>query len=890
MASRENGLQPKEATLFKSIVKHYETKQYKKGLKAADAVLKKVPEHGETLAMKGLILNCQERKTEAYELVALGVKKDIRSHVCWHVYGLLYRSDREYLKAIKCYRSALRHDPENVQILRDLSLLQVQMRDLDGFVETRKKLLTLKPTNKNNWFTFAVSEHLSGRKKEAAGIIQSFEDTLEGAPENEYEHSEMLLYKNMLLEEQGLKDECLEHLVKHEKEIVDGLCVLEKRAQLLRELGKFAEAEPLYRQLLKRNPEHYSYHAGVQACILQSTAPPIEQWLGADVSAEAESKLKALYEELMHTHPRSTVCRRLPLDFSRQASYFRVALKTYILPPLRKGVPSLFADLKPLYKDADKVKVLGDVFKEWLAALEKDGKLQGEKSCEMPTTIMWLRMLMAQHLDKLGDGHGAIEQIDLAIAHTPTLLDLYMVKARIYKHAGALDAAADWMDRARKMDLQDRYINTKCTRYMLRADKVDDAVKTIALFTKNGDNESNLFDMQCMWYELETASSMVRQGELGKALKQYTSVDKHFTDIIEDQFDFHTYCIRKMTLRAYVAMLRLEDGVYVERMGFYRKAASGAVEAYMSLFDKPKGAAADAAEDAEDGLSAAERKKLESKRRKAEAKAKAEAEAKAKAEAAAGAKADGGGGKGGKGGKKASDKPVDEDPDGAALAAAEDPLSKALPFLSILQAHASGELATQLLSCALYMRKGKLLLVLRALIKAVKIAGGTTDEPGVHCALVRFLHAVDAATKAGSAGETVLKVIDGQRSAIGAPAKGESLEAFNKAFLLKAQQQQPASAKASALLAAAEMQVLLDPSSKAAAAALLSGGVDVGSLPLPLTCEVHAALSKKLGAADLATQFKEKALKVFPFAQYFGGFVPEKDRPEPEKAPAPPAA
>ena len=103
----------------------YETKQYKKGLKAANIVLKKFAEHGETLAMKGLILNCLDRKVEAYELVRRGVKFDIQSHVCWHVYGLLYRSDREYLQAIKCYRGALRKEPENVQILRDLSLLQV---------------------------------------------------------------------------------------------------------------------------------------------------------------------------------------------------------------------------------------------------------------------------------------------------------------------------------------------------------------------------------------------------------------------------------------------------------------------------------------------------------------------------------------------------------------------------------------------------------------------------------------------------------------------------------------------------------------------------------------------------------------------------------------------
>jgi len=56
------------------------------------------------------------------------MQNDIKSHVCWHVLGLLYRSDREYREAIKCYRNALRIDPDNLEILRDLSLLQVIMR------------------------------------------------------------------------------------------------------------------------------------------------------------------------------------------------------------------------------------------------------------------------------------------------------------------------------------------------------------------------------------------------------------------------------------------------------------------------------------------------------------------------------------------------------------------------------------------------------------------------------------------------------------------------------------------------------------------------------------------------------------------------------------------
>ena len=163
-------LPSREQGQFRSIVKFYETKQYKKGVKTADGILKKFPEHGETLSMKGLVLNCmgEERKPEAYELVKLGLRHNMRSHVCWHVFGLLYRSDRNYGQAIKCYRNALRIDTENQQILRDLSSLQVQMRDDQGFKETRRMLLTLKPNSKNNWIAFAISQHLLGKLSDAS--------------------------------------------------------------------------------------------------------------------------------------------------------------------------------------------------------------------------------------------------------------------------------------------------------------------------------------------------------------------------------------------------------------------------------------------------------------------------------------------------------------------------------------------------------------------------------------------------------------------------------------------------------------------------------------------------------------------------------------------------
>lgn len=99
----EQDLPNKEASLFKNVVKFYEEKQYKKGLKEAEKILRqaKFKDHGETLAMKGLILNCMDRKEEAYTFTKRGLMMNMRSHVCWHVYGLLHRSDRDYDQAIR---------------------------------------------------------------------------------------------------------------------------------------------------------------------------------------------------------------------------------------------------------------------------------------------------------------------------------------------------------------------------------------------------------------------------------------------------------------------------------------------------------------------------------------------------------------------------------------------------------------------------------------------------------------------------------------------------------------------------------------------------------------------------------------------------------------------
>ena len=102
-SSDSQQLGAREQSVFKQLVRLYETKQYKKALKAADTILKRHATHGETLAMKGLVYNQLKRREDAHSLVKRGLEANFNSHVCWHVYGLIYRSENKYEQAIKCF-------------------------------------------------------------------------------------------------------------------------------------------------------------------------------------------------------------------------------------------------------------------------------------------------------------------------------------------------------------------------------------------------------------------------------------------------------------------------------------------------------------------------------------------------------------------------------------------------------------------------------------------------------------------------------------------------------------------------------------------------------------------------------------------------------------------
>jgi tetratricopeptide (TPR) repeat protein len=479
-----------------------------------------------------------------------------RSHVCWHVYGLLHRSDRNYNEAIKAYKQALRIDPENLQILRDLSLLQIQMRDLAGFVVTRHTLLTLKANAKINWLSFALAKHLTGDLRGAISVIDTYLGTLteEESPELErgFESSELAMYRNTILSE--IPDnygEALEHLAECEGLVVDRGAWLMTKATYQLYLGQFEEARKTFLDMFERGAcDDYRVHSGYMCALLELDPKTCEEALNLDgmdtvastmklTEEQKQTILEAYRGELLTLMPKSPTVKRIPLTL-QEGDEFRTAIDAYCRKALTRGVPSLCSDLSSflIVEEDERYRRIDDpvdiksnaayrTFVEmtdgYITSLDTNGKFSADDDKdETPSTILWAWFLRAGLHELAGEYEEGIALLDKCLEHTPTAVDVYELKARLLKAAGDIKSAVECLDTGRELDKQDRYINNQTTKYMLQAGMQEKALERISLFTRHeGNPEQNLFDMQCSWYELELADSLEKKEEWGRSLKKY---------------------------------------------------------------------------------------------------------------------------------------------------------------------------------------------------------------------------------------------------------------------------------------------------------------------------------------------------------------------------------
>ena len=698
-------LASKERSLFSQVVKNYENKQYKKGqhvapelrfgpltpctgLKTADQILRKKPDHGDTLAMKALIINGQGNSDEAFSLAKVALKNAMKSHICWHVYGLLYRSNKNFEEAIKAYKFALKLEPGSHQIQKDLALLQMQMRDYPGYVQSRRAILQNKTLWRGNWTALAVAQHLAGDLWDAERTLTTFEETLlSPPPRTDLEHAEAVLYKNTIIAEMGDFERALDHLNAAAKNNPDRGWVMETTAEYLLRLDRKEEAEKAYRDLLARNAEYRKYYDGLIAA--------------RGIDSSNSKALKALYDEYAQENPRGDAARRIPLDFLG-GDDFREAADQYLQHMLHKGIPSLFANLKALYTDStkrDMLQALVEGYASGEALPQMNGSAEKQTNGEVDHFHLSVQYFLSQHYNYCLSRNlsKAMKHIDEALKSAPRSVDYHMTKARIWKHYGNSQKAAEIMEYARTLDVRDRYINTKAAKYQLRNNENEAAISNMGKFTRTdapGGPLGDLHDMQCQWYIYEDGLSYLRQGKLGLALKRFTSIYNIFEIWQEDQFDFHSFSFRKGQLRAYVDMIRWED--HLREHPFFARAAIEAAKIYIRLHDNPDlshGPLINGVNGAT--MDASERKKAQKKARKEhERQAQAEAE-KRDAKKTAGVDHNG------------EPKKEDKDPKGDLLLQTAVPLGGAMKFVTPLLDFVPKNIEAQQTAFEVFVRRSK---------------------------------------------------------------------------------------------------------------------------------------------------------------------------------------
>jgi peptide alpha-N-acetyltransferase len=488
---------------------------------------------------------------------------------------------------------------------------------------------------------------------------------------------------------------------------------------------------------------------------------------------------------------------------------------------------------------------------------------------------------LAQHYDRMGDMPRAISNIDECLQHTPTAIELYQMKSKILRHAGDINAAHAVVEHGRTLDLQDRYINNRATKYALMSDQPQKAEDTISLFTKSdgdGGTEANLFDMQVMWYELLAAESFHRKGEYGKSLKKFTAVEKHFFDIQEDQFDFHTYCIRKMTLRSYVRMLRVEDELKGHKN--YVRAACGVVQCYLELYKNPPPKRLETGEIDYSHMAPADKKKAKAKARREATLKKKEEEAK-KEELKRQEEEDKEKNKDKKDKKRRRPAPreVDPDPQGELLAA-KPQLEEAWKYCKLLQEHCATYLQSHTTAFDVALLREKYLLCLKSLSNAHRI---DSQCPQVFRRTVSFATRMlpkDGGVPAAFSDKNavVYKVLKSElQGLLGGKTLGEYVEGYAKAHagsMLHA-------------VAVSEAKYIMDPSPAQETASLKSmTTLDypkdfsdvhceecVKGVSLKSCIEVCKTLQRVFdseAATASLNQFKQQCKAIFPYATFFG--------------------
>lgn len=152
-------------------------------------------------------------------LIPQAILKNTKSPHCWFVMGQINRLNRSNEDANKNFKQAIRLDPSNVSILRDMASLQAHNQDWSEHLQTRQKLFDDKNTILLNWSGLAFANYFAEDFETAFELVDSFmkvTDDNKDTKLSQSEKSELLLMQAHCLRKQSKLQELSDFLKKNE--------------------------------------------------------------------------------------------------------------------------------------------------------------------------------------------------------------------------------------------------------------------------------------------------------------------------------------------------------------------------------------------------------------------------------------------------------------------------------------------------------------------------------------------------------------------------------------------------------------------------------------------------------------------------------------------------
>ena len=534
---------------FQMALKEFDAKRYEKVEKLCDRMISKNPKDDQALALKGLNYYFLQKPELGERILKQALKANFKSPVAWHFYAIFHKEKGNYSQAMKSYNKALNFAPTNFNIIRDLSYMQLYLRQLDSFVQTCKLGVENKPGMLINWVTLAFSYSLVKDYKSALAALNSVEKLGKETLKKNDIH-ELKLFNAMIQSKDKKYEEAMNYLIHFKSELIDKPMVYDMIVQNAIKAKKYNIGLDYCTKALNLNPDNINlilYYFIMK--INQNDFQPktYNDLLNIQENYKYLKDMIEVLSELKNNYPKSKIIKNLELSFS-QNEEFEKKFENYFINQLEITIPSIFINIQFIYKlQPHKIKIIQKILDKYNANIKSSSKIND--NLDLPIHVAWIYFYEAQHYLFLSELEEAINYINVAIDITPSVIEFYMVAAKIFKHSYMIDNYILAYDKARMLDVGDRYLNAKTAKIYLRSGDIEKNSELMKEFVSDPLTEENIKFTETLWYLNECGGAFLIKKNIIRSHYCFRNVINVFLAIIKDQVDFYNFCLRRNMLK-----------------------------------------------------------------------------------------------------------------------------------------------------------------------------------------------------------------------------------------------------------------------------------------------------------------------------------------------------